>query len=199
MEIGKGSSDNIVIVENFISNEHLEMAYRYCYSINEWESWSRGGNDKISTYKKMQQNAPELFKAMQLYVNKVQELIEFKFGRKLESAHPGIRRWDAGEKQELHADGENLDGTPNDTYIVDYGSIIYLNDNYVGGEIYFPQHGIEIKPKEGTLIFFPSSIYYLHGVKPIMEGVRYTSPHFWVPEKHNKLIDIAKNNITKHE
>ena len=29
---------NIVIIENFISAEHLDAVYDYCYSINEWES-----------------------------------------------------------------------------------------------------------------------------------------------------------------
>lgn len=193
MYAAKADSANIVVVEGFMSPWHVQMAYEYCYSINEWESWSKGGNDKISTYRKMQDDAPELFLVMQGYVDKVKEMIEYKFGRKLEPAHPGIRRWDAGEGQGLHADGENEDGTPNGTYIVDYGSVIYINDNYRGGEIYFPQHDLEIKPKEGTLIFFPSSTYYLHGVNSVIEGVRYTSPHFWVPEKHRTLIQIAKN------
>lgn len=164
------------------------MAYEYCYSINEWEPWSAGNVDKISTYAAMQKNAPQLFEIMQKYVDEIQTKIEYKFGRELESAHPGIRRWDAGEEQLIHADGENEDGTPNETYIVDYGSIIYINDNYLGGEIYFPQHQIEITPKAGTLIFFPSSKYYLHGVRKILAGVRYTSPHFWIPVKHRKLI-----------
>lgn len=185
----KADSNNIVVIENYISKEHIDLAYRYCYSINEWDSWSAGNNDKISTYKHMQKNSPELFAVMQKYVDGIQEKIEFKFGRKLENALPGIRRWDAGEEQELHGDGENRDGTPNQTYIVDYGSIMYINDNYIGGEIYFPQHNIEITPRAGMLIFFPSGQYYLHGVRKILEGVRYTSPHFWVPIKHRVLTE----------
>jgi len=193
MRAAAADKSNIVVVENFMTTEHVELAYRYCYSINEWESWSKGGNDKISTYKKMQKDNPELYEIMQSYVDDVKKMIEFKFGRILETARPGIRRWDSGESQGLHADGEDLDGTPNGTYIVDYGSVIYINQNYTGGEIYFPQHGLELKPKEGSLIFFPSSSYYLHGVRPVIEGVRYTSPHFWVPEKHRKLIEMAQN------
>lgn len=185
----KADESNICIFENYISAEHLKKIYEYCYSINEWEPWSSGLSDKISTFETMKKNSPETFEIMQKYVNGVQKLIEFKFGRELESAHPGIRRWDAGEEQQLHADGENLDGSPNETYIVDYGSIMYLNDNYLGGEIYFPQYELNIAPKAGTLIFFPSSKYYLHGVRKILAGVRYTSPHFWVPQKHKKLVN----------
>jgi len=185
-------SNNIVIVRNFISADDLSRLYKYCYSINEWETWSASGKDKISTAKHMKANNPELYDTMKGYIDEIQRQIEFKFGRPLEPAEAGIRRWDAGEEQELHGDGENRDGTPNETYIVDYGSIMYINDNYLGGEIYFPQHGIEITPKAGMLIFFPSGSYYLHGVRKVLEGVRYTSPHFWVPIKH-KILTKNKN------
>tara|TARA_R100000687_G_C6381315_1_gene132755 strand:+ start:186 stop:641 length:456 start_codon:yes stop_codon:yes gene_type:complete len=49
--------------------------------------------------------------------------------------------------------------------------IIYLNDNYEGGETIVD--GIEIKPKVGRLIIF-SNGFYLHEVKKITKGKRYT-------------------------
>jgi predicted 2-oxoglutarate/Fe(II)-dependent dioxygenase YbiX len=181
---------NIVIVENFISEEDLKEIYRYCYSINEWESQSMSGTDKISTSATMKAAAPELHAKMSEYVLRMQKMIEYKFGRRLEPGTLGIRRWDEGECQGPHADGETFDGVPNDTYIVDYGSILYLNDNYAGGELYFPAYDICFKPSAGTLAYFPSSTYYVHGVHPVSGGIRYTSPHFWVPVKHRKLTEM---------
>jgi hypothetical protein len=189
MDAGAANPENIVIVRNFISKSDLIKLYEYCYSINEWETWSAGGEDKISTAKTMKANNLGLHNTMKGYVNEIQKQIEFKFGRPLEPAEAGIRRWDAGEEQALHADGENRDGSPNNTYIVDYGSVIYINQNFVGGEIYFPQYDLEITPEAGMLVYFPSSKYYLHGVRKILQGIRYTSPHFWVPEKNRKLIN----------
>jgi predicted 2-oxoglutarate/Fe(II)-dependent dioxygenase YbiX len=185
---------NIVIIENFISSKDLDAVYEYCYSINEWISQSYSNTDKISTGATMKKNAPEVYDKMFSYLTKVQEAVEYKFGRKLEPSIPGIRRWDAGESQGPHADGETVHGEATDTYIVDYGSIMYLNDNYDGGELYFPAYDIDFKPKAGTLAFFPSSTYYVHGVKEVLGGVRYTSAHFWVPVKHNRLIEMTKNN-----
>lgn len=184
---------NIVIIEDFISAEHLDAIYDYCYSITEWESQSYIRTDKISTGATMKNNAPKVYDVMSLYLNKVQEAVEYKFGRKLEPSVPGIRRWDAGESQGPHADGETVRGVATKTYIVDYGSIMYLNDNYDGGELYFPAYDIHFQPKAGTLAFFPSSTYYVHGVKEVIAGVRYTSPHFWVPTKHKRLIEMTKN------
>lgn len=53
--------------------------------------------------------------------------------------------------------------------------LIYLNDDYGRGELYFPQHDYWIKPKKGDLVTFPGSLYYVHGVTAIESGIRYTA------------------------
>lgn len=45
-------------------------------------------------------------------------------------------------------------------------NLIYLNDNYLGGEIYFPQHKLKIKPEKGMLISFPGNWNNRHGIIP---------------------------------
>jgi hypothetical protein len=53
--------------------------------------------------------------------------------------------------------------------------IIYLNEDYTGGELEFPSAGInkEYKFKTGDIIVFPSHWMFYHGVKPITSGERY--------------------------
>lgn len=53
--------------------------------------------------------------------------------------------------------------------------IIYLNEDYTGGELQFPSVGInkEYKFKTGDAIIFPSHWMFYHGVKPISSGERY--------------------------
>lgn len=53
-------------------------------------------------------------------------------------------------------------------------SVIYLNDNYEGGELYFKDHDIAIKPEAGDYITFPGNRHYQHGVKEVSGAVRYT-------------------------
>jgi hypothetical protein len=53
-------------------------------------------------------------------------------------------------------------------------SVIYLNDNYEGGELYFKDHDISIKPEAGDYITFPGNRHYQHGVKEVSGAVRYT-------------------------
>ena len=162
-------------------------------SIREWHSGGENGLDSLSDEEEMKKNAPELYEIMRDYMKDIQNKIEFKFGRNLEKAEPGIRRWVPGEYTNLHADGETAAGIPTFAYIVDYGSIIYINDDYKGGELCFPRYGLKFKPKAGTLVFFPSNNRYAHAVTEVESGLRFTSAHFWTPTKHLTLIEMAKN------
>jgi predicted 2-oxoglutarate/Fe(II)-dependent dioxygenase YbiX len=56
--------------------------------------------------------------------------------------------------------------------------VIYLNDDYEGGEIYFPNLSLELKPLPGTLITFPGTLRYLHGVRRVTGGMRHTIASF---------------------
>lgn len=58
---------------------------------------------------------------------------------------------------------------------LEYSTVIYLNDDYEGGEIYFPKLSYIYKPKAGDIILFPCSTdEYLHGVLPVRGSNRYT-------------------------
>ena len=57
--------------------------------------------------------------------------------------------------------------------------IIYLNDDYEGGELYFTQHDLKVKPGAGTLVSFPGTDEYLHGVANVLPGkTRYVISTF---------------------
>lgn len=58
-------------------------------------------------------------------------------------------------------------------------SVMYLNDDYEGGEIEFVNSNIKIKPPAGSVIFFPSNFLYVHEVHPIISGKRYSLPHWF--------------------
>lgn len=98
-------------------------------------------------------------------------------------------RWVPGNEQHPHADSQNQDGTPHPYAWRDYASVTYLNDEYEGGLIYFPDHNIELKPVPGTMVTFPGTTEYMHGVSKVISGTRYTMASFWTldPKKADGL------------
>ena len=74
-----------------------------------------------------------------------------------------IVKWPIGSKQDLHFDTASNKTT--------FSSIVYLNDNFEGGETYY-KDGTIIKPILGRSLFFDGN-YYKHGVKKVKKNTRY--------------------------
>lgn len=55
----------------------------------------------------------------------------------------------------------------------DLSTVLFLNDDFEGGDFVFPDLRVRIRPEPGLLICFPSSQYYLHKVEPVISGKRY--------------------------
>lgn len=85
-----------------------------------------------------------------------------------------LRRYDTGQSMGPHYDGQDGDE------FLKYTMVIYLNDDYEGGEVNFPNHDLTIKPKAGSLVLFPSQKPYIHESKPIISGNKYMYTAHWV-------------------
>jgi len=72
-----------------------------------------------------------------------------------------------GKEFKIHADDGPM-------YKAAVSAVIYLNDDYEGGEIAFPRmDGKVIKPDFGDIAIFPSNYIYEHASLPIKSGVKY--------------------------
>jgi len=91
----------------------------------------------------------------------------FKINEEIKTAESyGLLRYRPNEKYNLHYDG----GTETSRAV---SVLIYLNDDYEGGELEFPNFDIKIKPKAGTLVLFPSNYAYAHIAHPVKNGTKY--------------------------
>ena len=59
-----------------------------------------------------------------------------------------------------------------------------------------PNQNIEIKPKPNTLVFFPGNLEFLHGVKPMINDVRYTLTSFWTFDKLHKMNGYENSTMS---
>lgn len=98
-----------------------------------------------------------------------------------------IVRWYKGYELTPHADRENPDNSPHPFSWRDFATVVYLNDDYEGGEIYWPNKDMEYKPVKGSLAIFPGTKEFLHGVREVPEGVRYTIASFFTYDKTKAL------------
>lgn len=105
------------------------------------------------------------------------ELSQYHIGCDLEwYERPQLLRYRAGGFYVKHADNENMDPerrTWSKTIDRDLSLLIYLNDDFEGGDLYFEKFNYHLKPKAGMAVLFPSDNRYLHEAQTITKGTRY--------------------------
>jgi hypothetical protein len=78
-----------------------------------------------------------------------------------------IQRMQEGVELKAHTD---QDTDPS----IRYAAILYLNDDYVDGELFFLKDGVNLRPQPGSLLIFPGNAEYNHGVRHVGPGpIRY--------------------------
>ena len=57
--------------------------------------------------------------------------------------------------------------------------LMYLNDDYEGGNLVFKNSNLSFKPEAGSILFFPSNFLYVHEVEEITDGIKYCLPNWY--------------------
>lgn len=105
---------------------------------------------------------------------RLQKYGEDAMGRELRNLTLSAHKWYPGAFASDHYDNAELDKEPNAWQDNKMVTIIYLNDNYEGGNLTFNEHGLSIAPAQGTMMAFDVGIENLHGVDKVLSGERYT-------------------------
>jgi hypothetical protein len=101
---------------------------------------------------------------------KVKNFLEKSCNCKLNCDGAQIQLWPVNSFSELHI--HNCFGREGG----DYNSLLYLNDDFDGGE--FITNDLSIKPEQGMLTFFDGSKTY-HGLREVKNKHRYTLIFWW--------------------
>jgi hypothetical protein len=90
-----------------------------------------------------------------------------------------------GAKIGIHVDNNYLAAgdTEENQFLYDknISALLYLNNNYEGGDIRFTEYNKSIKPSPGTLIFFEGDSSKPHEVEEVISGDRYNIVLFYEP------------------
>jgi len=172
-------------MEDYVSQIHHikgfmnadDAAKIYNHAKNFPNGFTMHGNNekefKVYTYHEIEANDPSILELMQEYALKVYNHVLNTYGESFEPFNPHkthIAKFEEGHGMHEHFDSSR----PNDI-----ATLVYLNDDYEGGEIYFPDYQISIKPEPGDLLCFPDQPRYVHGVKEIIAGTRFTTPRWF--------------------
>lgn len=195
------SPENIVALENFMTDHELSYLNNFIRQNTEWDVTETHYNEngtviydsdywanRVATYPTIEKSDPEVPRVIQGMVARLKVEVDNFFKVDASPTSPAMVRWLPGQFQMPHADKELHEGPdagkPNDFPYYDIAGLFYINDDYEGGELYFPNQGIKFKPKAGAAYFFPGDMNYVHGVTEIKSGIRYTVPFFWTILKH---------------
>lgn len=195
------SIDNIVEIKNFLTQEEIDKLMNFSLNNKIWDITETHRDEdglvlydhtiwenRVCTYNSLMASDPTILDLIYSMIARLKIEVDKFFNVDAKETGPAIVRWPVGARQEPHADKEFHSGPEkgrsNDFPWYDLAGLFYFNDDYEGGELYFPQHGIEFKPVAGAAYFFPGDMYYTHGVRPIKSGNRFTSPFFWTIQKH---------------
>jgi hypothetical protein len=145
--------------ENFITVEEQQYLLSIAKDINtQWEVTDNYWNEKntvdvLPIYEILTSRAKSLFQSYSHFDDFVQ-----------------IKRFRPGDSMGIHSDEIGY-------HLIKYGIVLYLNEDFVGGEIEYPDLGLLIKPKARSLVIHPGDVN--HQVKKVLHGpTRYMMTTF---------------------
>jgi len=149
---------------------------------------------------------PILSEIKELYGNIVTHVINPFYNFKIrDSEMPQLLVYEKGGHYKTHFDAvakwKNPDGTViwKKSIDRDLSTVLFLNDNFEGGEFVFPDLRIRIRPEPGLLIAFPSSQFYAHKVEPVISGTRYAMVNWMTVQGFKTKAEIDKELEDKYD
>lgn len=160
--------DDVYEIEKFLTQEQLLKVFEIIDNTSE-ESWF--------DYTKPE---TDFWNGKNIYFDQysVFDEINDKMKNLLESYsyYPGalnLSRYKKGDFINYHSD----QWIPDLDYYIGYGFCLYYNDNYLGGELEYPDLNIKVKPKANSLYIHGGHI--VHGSLPVLsDDIRYFSTVF---------------------
>ena len=150
--------------------------------ISSWHDWKSSNENHQFGYRKitnpesnsLNKNVNKIYDSLKSVLDMVGEDYSKSLSIPKGTQAPiSISKYLANEYMGPHAD----EGDPR----AHFSAVLYLNDNFEGGGLEFPNQDIFIRPTAGSVIVFPSVQPYVHDPKPASE-IKYISPAFWFVE-----------------
>ena len=166
---------DIWVYHNFLSSDELKIILHKIKSSGD-ELWNGGHPENKCTIG---------LQETEIIGKRIQELLPENL--KVHK-HLSITKLNVGQDHGAHSDNHDfltvreLSKTlkENDCFVlVDnnvYGMVVYINDDYEGGEIFYTKQNIKYKPKAGDFLIHSAEDHCEHRVDVLKTNIRYTFP-----------------------
>lgn len=107
--------------------------------------------------------------------------------------NPQVLRYTEGGQYGPHADSDHfLEHERHWRKVIDrdVSILLYLNEDFTGGELSFRQFNYRYRPRAGDLVFFPSHGHYAHQALPVRSGVRYVIVSWAAFRGQQRVLDM---------
>lgn len=100
-------------------------------------------------------------------------------------------KYGVGQHFQVHADHGF-------SYTCTVSTVAYLNDDFSGGELWFPYVDVKYQPKRGDIVINPSNFIYSHASLPVTSGIKYSAvTMFDYNDRFHKYIPGYNEDGTK--
>ena len=189
----KEVAPELIVVYNFLKDSEIELVLNKIKKLSQsdWEEHYMTGVSDLAQRKYNRTDIENLVKEglVEITTNwvdknagleydisgpitkRVEEIFSFSSDLLFDGVGTIQRQYD-GEKLVEHVDNH---ADPSISHAV----IMYINDDYSGGELFFSNLKIQMTPPAKSMVIFPSGEEYLHGVNAPGPGPeRYVLPSF---------------------
>jgi hypothetical protein len=180
-------NDQIVSCPGFLSAEEINYLISVCKTVPLWDErnnpyWD-GRVVSMFTASRRIQCGESISMLGSEIVLRLSKLIQEKFEveKQVFVDCLDLVRWPVGSEMTPH-----VDEVPHAHRL--WGSVIYLNDDYDGGETYYPNLGVSVKPRSGMAVVHRGDSHHLHGVSKVENGERFTIATFWGVDRSKSLL-----------
>jgi hypothetical protein len=205
VNIEKKCDDNVLIIEDFLSNNEISTLDSFMrtfeYSGLKDHEFAYWGKRLLNTavmksnpgYERKMDPVDPIIKSMQERIIEVLNEVDH------------VAKWRPAEHNliKMYPDSETMGNDPSlemfihidnqahMEYPIFWGSVTYINDDYEGGEIYYPDYNYWYKPKAGSTVFHSGNTK--HGVKKVIKGDRFCAASLVQIEGHYNQNPLPSN------
>ncbi len=167
-------AEGVYEIEGFLGEEDRSSLLSKAIEDTGWNT-THIGNTVKEMGDKLHFKMEPVYKNIEMFFTNV-ESISYSYN---------LRRLTNSEFMWPHTDG----GNPDDQRKIVFGVAIYLNDDFKGGELIYPDLGLSVTPKAGSMVIHDASLK--HQVFPVVDGQRYSITTFVFGNELTKFITTS--------